>query len=496
MRLLPSGEILRSLQKIVSDSYATSDWVIRYSYSMHDFSPTTPKAMADYVVMPKTVEEVKEIILLANKEKIPVTPISGGLGLGLWIPKKGGILMDLRRMNKILEVNEDALYAVVEPGVSIGMISAELSKSYPDLRVCLPDAPASASLLANYIGMSGFVSGHSKYGLGPELVLGLECVLPTGEVIRTGSWAYPGVTPHDRHIIGGGDFTGLFLGACGTLGVVTKAVIKLFPKPETVEAKLIGYENIGSAIKDIQMLLRREIADRIFGHNWILSWKAREVMPEEIKKVIGEKPIPLEYLPKWKEKVGLPEVFFWVILEGDHRLVKLKEEMFNEVVRKEYQMDADKFKDTLPGEKEDIIGLSMGKPSTVLPQLYMGAKSSYGLVSCWHLLEKWQDIYNGWMKIGCNYGMPFQAGLKPYQHGRWNMTKFVISYFDAGNPEECEKVGSLMHSLREFTLNNIHQPEHVFHSPAFFKKCLHYEFYRKVKNMLDPNGIMVPTLGE
>ena len=393
----------------------------------------------------------------------------------------------------MLEVNKDALYAIIEPGVSLGILSRELGR-LSDLRAAFPDPPHSASVLANYVNM-GMVESHSKYGVGQELILGLEVVLPTGEVIKTGSWTYPQIGPHSRYF--GPDLTGLFLSSFGTLGVITKAVIKLFPKPEVVKAKLIGYEDLKSPIKDVGRLLRQEIADRIFGHNWVLSYKAREVMPKEMEELIGKKSIPLELVRKWKEKTGLPEVFYWVLLEGDPRIVEVKEKMFDEIVSRENCMEIDEYREALPGEEEDLINLAMGKPSTVYPQLYMGVKSSYAVMSLHHVLEAWPKIYDGWMNIGCSYGFPLQAGIKPYQHGRWAMTKFVVSHFHSESQEDCEKVTSLLRDLLDYGLEDVHQPSSPQGCvlPHVFIKCSHYMLYKQIKSILDPNGIMHPSLG-
>ena len=124
--------ILERLAEIVGKEYVSNAKEELFIYS-RDQGVQDPHA-PDYVVLPNTTEEVKKIILLANKEKIPVVPMGGGLVLsGLTIPLKGGIVLDMKRMNHILEVNETSRYAVVEAGTSQGMLKAYLEKSH-DLR--------------------------------------------------------------------------------------------------------------------------------------------------------------------------------------------------------------------------------------------------------------------------------------------------------------------------------------------------------------------------
>jgi glycolate oxidase len=141
----------------------------------------------DFVVAPKTTEEVQKIVLLANRENIPIVPMGNGMSLtGLVIPLKGGIVLDMKRMNKIVEVNPFARYAVVEGGTSQGMLKAYLLKNHPGLRHSLPDAPAATTIAAN-VSLHGQGRLTQQYGFNSDMVTGLEVVLPTGEICRIGS---------------------------------------------------------------------------------------------------------------------------------------------------------------------------------------------------------------------------------------------------------------------------------------------------------------------
>ena len=118
-------KVVKALQAIVGEKNATAAKHVRYAYS-YDMSFVLPK-LPDYVVMAENVEQVQGIMRFANQEKIPVVPFTAGTNIGgLCIPERGGILLDLKRMNKIVKIDPESHYAVVEPGVSHGMLAEAL----------------------------------------------------------------------------------------------------------------------------------------------------------------------------------------------------------------------------------------------------------------------------------------------------------------------------------------------------------------------------------
>ncbi len=179
---------------------------------------------------------------------------------GLTVPLKGGIVLDMKRMNSIIEINEKSHYAVVEAGTSQGMLDAYLRKHHPGLKHSLPDAPPSATIAGN-IAIHG--SGHlsqSEGGFHSEMVTGLEVVLPTGELARFGScstvpsWFSRAPLP---------DLVGLFLGWNGTTGVITKVGIKLYPRPKIHDVMVFMTEDIDLAPEIITRVINTEVAEDI-----------------------------------------------------------------------------------------------------------------------------------------------------------------------------------------------------------------------------------------
>ncbi len=218
-------KMLNALVKIVGTEYVSDHPEEKYFYSMD--AGTMEPCEPDFIVMPGSTEEISRIMILANENEIPVIPMGGGLVLsGLTRALKGGIILDLKRMNHILEINENSRYAVVEAGTAQGMLKAYLEKHHPDLKHSLPDAPPIATIAGNVL-IHG--SGHMSHsdGFHSEMLTGLEVVLPTGEVVKTGScsvspfWCSKAPLP---------DLAGLFIGWAGTTGVVTKLAIKLYPQ--------------------------------------------------------------------------------------------------------------------------------------------------------------------------------------------------------------------------------------------------------------------------
>jgi len=168
--------------------------------------------------------------------------MGNGMSLtGLVIPLKGGIVLDMKRMNKILEVNAMARYVVVEGGTSQGALKAYLQKNHPTLRHSIPDAPATTTIAAN-VSLHGQGRLTNQYGFNSDMVTGLEVVLPTGEICLIGS---PSIGPY---WISKGptlpDLSGLFLGWLGCTGIITKVGMKLYPNKKIRDAELFVTDRV------------------------------------------------------------------------------------------------------------------------------------------------------------------------------------------------------------------------------------------------------------
>src|SRR4051812_41768479 len=197
-----------------------------------------------FVVLPDPADDVAAVLRSANEHGIPVTARGSGTGLsGAATPVPGGIVVSFERMNRVLEIDEANQVAVVQPGVTL----AELDEATAARGLVYPVFPGeySASLGGNVATNAGGMRAV-KYGVTRHQVLGLEVVLPGGEVIRTGGKFVKGST--------GYDLTQLIVGSEGTLALVTEATLRLYPRPEhqaTVMAPYRSVEDVAAAVPRI-----------------------------------------------------------------------------------------------------------------------------------------------------------------------------------------------------------------------------------------------------
>jgi FAD/FMN-containing dehydrogenase len=230
-------KIYQALLEIVGEDYVSVHKEDLFTYSK-DLGTSEPQ-WPDFVVAPKNTEEVSRIVKMANREKVAIVPLGGGMSLaGLALPLKGGICIDLKRLDQIIEVNEASRYIVVEGGVSEGKITSHLRKHYPTLMHSEPGAPPAATVGGN-MSIHGQGDLAHPYGFNSDMINGMEVVLPTGEVCELGSCA-----------VGSEWFTlhplpdlSMFLGWNGSTGIITKLSMRLFPCKLIRESDIFVVEN-------------------------------------------------------------------------------------------------------------------------------------------------------------------------------------------------------------------------------------------------------------
>ena len=194
-------------------------------------------------VQPVTTEEVASIMRYSYEKDIPVFPAGAQTGLsGGAVPTTAGISLSLTKMNRILEINAEDRYAIVEPGV----ITADLDKAVKPYGLAYPVDLASRewSTIGGNIAKNAGGLSSVKYGVTRDYVKGLEVVLPGGAVIRTGAKTVKSVV--------GYDIPRLFVGSEGTLGIVTKAILRLIPRPKTSQNILVIFDSLKEAIVAIK----------------------------------------------------------------------------------------------------------------------------------------------------------------------------------------------------------------------------------------------------
>jgi glycolate dehydrogenase FAD-linked subunit len=244
--MLPEA-ILTSLQRIVGSEHVFTD-----ADTIRENSTDATKVFhpADVIVFPDNAEQVSEILKLANHERVPVVSRGGGVGYaGGAIPIAGGIVISMRRMNRILEIHPIDLVAVVEPGV----ITDDLHRAAEAAGLFYPPDPASlkqSSIGGNVAHNAGGPRAF-KYGVTRQYLLGLDAVLPTGEIVRAGGRVVKNAV--------GYDVTDLMCGSEGTLGIITRLTMRLLPKPEAAFTVMALFDSVRTCAEAANALIREKL---------------------------------------------------------------------------------------------------------------------------------------------------------------------------------------------------------------------------------------------
>ncbi|MCE5286330.1 MAG: FAD-binding protein [Pelosinus sp.] len=236
------------LIKIVGEEYVLTSIEDLHCYS-YDATPGYSN-MPEVVVRPANAKEVSEILKVATKNQIPVYTRGSGTNLSAGcVPMKGGIVLVMTRLNKLLEIDLENLVAVAEPGLVVAELNTAVAKHgliYPPDPGTVATASLGGTISENAGGLRGL-----KYGVSKHYVMGLEVVLSTGEIIKTG-----GKNVKD---VSGYDLTKLFTGAEGTLGIITKAIVKLVPAPEARKSMMAIFKDLDDAGKAVSGIIAAKI---------------------------------------------------------------------------------------------------------------------------------------------------------------------------------------------------------------------------------------------
>ena len=204
--------------------------------SEHEKGRSSP----DFAVLPETAADVQAIVKIASEFEIPLIPKGGGSNLvGMLVPVIGGIVVDTIKMKKIIEISVPNLSVTVQPGITLKELDEELSKH--GLALNQLQGSFKVATVGGSISTAGFPRKHNKYGAISDRVMSLEVVLADGRILRTGPKVLYTSTGYRLHQ--------LFIGAEGTLGVITEATLRVEPLPEMEDAVMAYYDDFSQALK-------------------------------------------------------------------------------------------------------------------------------------------------------------------------------------------------------------------------------------------------------
>ncbi|MFX1569437.1 MAG: FAD-binding oxidoreductase [Promethearchaeota archaeon] len=446
-------KILTKLEDIVSKDFASNKEEDLYIYSQ-DPGASEPRSV-NFVVMPESVKEVQKIVELANEEQIPIVPMGGGLTLsGLIIPVKGGIVMDMKRMNKIIEINEFSRYALIEAGVTTGQLLSHLNKQYPNLQPPIPDAPPSATVAGNVlIHGSGYLSQrHGDHG---AMINGLEVVLPNGDICKLGScatsdyWFSRGPIP---------DFIGMFISSFGIMGIITKLSLKLYPKPK---------------FRDIIFGMLKDPKDL---PNLLLSVTTQRFTEDLL--------LGMQDKPDWMK--GYIFVMTYITGETQEEI-----DQHTKILKKIYRKNNARFMNA-PDKMHEIY---MQKPIFAAGAADYRKGGGFEYVGAFMPLEKIPEAYLKAAEISKKYGIPPTIGSR-LMSGTHTIILFVSYSFNRADPKDMENARNALYETNKLALElgGIPWKVELAGQQLVLEKIdpNYKKLLKTFKDTLDPNGIMNP----
>ena len=246
-----TNNLIKELTHTLSEQNVLSEIEERYVYSKDASNdPYIKSKIPDAVVFVETIEQVQQVVKLANKYMIPIICRGAGTNtVGACIPSHGGIILNFSKMNKILEINAENMTAKVQPGVIVG----DLQKAVEKIGLFYPPDPSNlkVSTIGGSIAQNSAGARCFKYGATKDYVIDMLVVTADGKLIRTGSNTIKNAT--------GYNLGSLFIGSEGTLGIVVEATIKLITKPQASQVIMAYFDNVADSISSVNEIIAKQI---------------------------------------------------------------------------------------------------------------------------------------------------------------------------------------------------------------------------------------------
>jgi glycolate oxidase len=442
----------------------------------HDITEN-PGQRPEIVVFPRSAENVRTVLVEAARLKVPVYPVVANTNLGgLAIPLRGGIVLNLTRMNRILKVSEEDLYAEIEPGVTWQDMSDYLAQNHPGLRFAYPLSPPDTGIVPNCL-MDGLANLSLKHGSASYWINAIEAVLPSGEMLRTGHLAYGGRPCGNAPFP---NLNGLFVGFAGSTGVVTRMAVQLWPnKKFRRRAFLLAYD-VDHAYGLVKKLARDEFADDL-GTLSLASGKM----------LFGE------YRPTYRDP-NEPLVFVYIDYSSNYEHeIDCKQKIIAEQVEK-WRADGARFDGPL--DLEDLVSLEprfakFAKFPTRLDFLLDHPGGGLTWVGTYGPTSLFEEGFKKGAEILAKHGLPPVVVCRPMLGSHFGVLRW-ITVFDRRNEEECKKVRVVNQELSDMAINMgffpYKTPQWVWERNAQRIDPTFRRLVRDVRKLMDPEGILNP----
>ncbi|MCB2191300.1 MAG: FAD-binding protein [Deltaproteobacteria bacterium] len=448
--------IITALQEAVGKDQVSLELIdlVAYATDASEF-----RHRPEVVVLPGDTAQVAAVMELASREMIPVTPRGAGTGLsGGAVPLRGGILLDLSRMDRIVKISLEDRLAVVQPGV----VYAELERQLAPLGFSFPPDPSSgkvSTIGGNVATNAGGIKG-AKYGVTKNYVLGLEVVLANGRVMRTGS--------HTIKSVSGFDLTSLFVGSEGMLGVITEIVLHIVPRPPYTRTALATFDTLSQAGRAVGAVMRAPVSPSVL-----------EIVDHSYIQAINQ-----------NTDLALPDVEAILLVETDGFSAAEAETQMERIVEIFQQSQASSVRQAASPEEAVALWAARKTAYSVITRLYNTVIPEDTTVP----ISKVADMLLAVEEVGRNYDMV----LPTVGHlGDGNVHPHFC--FDRTDPAMMAKVEQAKHELhqRAVDLGGTLSGEHgIGIGKAPFMEMEHSGFamgmMRAIKDAFDPHNILNP----
>ncbi len=449
------------------------------------------------VALPSCTEDVQTIVQIAHEHKIPIVPYSTGFNHGgTALPQWGGILIDLKRMDKILNVDEEGMTMTLQPyiGNARAYTSANEHSALDDLplKPAVPMTMGSASTLCNYVSR-GFSGIAAKHGGHSENIVNMTWVLPDGEILKTGPGSYPNVGDVPVQFCPGPDISGMLISADGMMGICTEITIKLFPEQnhEKMYYLIPRSSEMGAFHECIDFFYQTSQQNLMLFIYKVCHTDSLIMLPAEID------PEPLMDM--------VPEHGILLILAGlTEEELQIKEEIMLGIAEKCNLDPADL------NMLADMAGVTMHKD--MFKKIYqagrvMKPRGSFQWIAGYYRLDRCPEVMDDYKNIVERFWkpsdprIPYELAMSgthmqgPLPFGRCTTLEFDF-WWDQGNPEDVKRAILTLKHMGEMMMDHgvIFAKNLVGTYELLPRLGVYYDLVCRAKEMMDPLNIMHPDV--